>query len=111
MPLDMAISNRDDLVYRRAQWATYRIIGTKTLSGRQARLVGGDFRPYSGADVIGKYQMAITDEGDLLQYVEESHVAVGEGAGAQTVRITSQWEVDLKVGAVVDPTLFKVVIR
>lgn len=111
MPLDMAISNRDDLVYRRAQWATYQIRGTKEISGRQANLIGGDFRPYAGAEVIGKYQMAITNEGDLLQYVEETNVAVGEGANSQIVRVTSQWDVDLKVGGAVSPALFKVVIR
>jgi hypothetical protein len=43
--------------------------------------------------------------------VEETNVAVGEGGNVQTVRITSQWDVNLVVGGKVDPSLFKVVLR
>jgi len=111
MPLDIAISGRDDLLYRRAQWLTFKVIGNKEVAGRPVSLVGGDYRPYAGAEAIGKYQMAITPEGDLLQYVEETNVAVGEGGNVQTVRITSQWDVNLVVGGKVDPGLFKVVLR
>jgi len=111
MPLDIAIANRSDLIYRRAQWATYTLSGSKEIAGKMAHVVSGSFRPYAGAEVIGKFQMAITDEGDLLQYIEETNVAVGDGANAQTVRITSQWDVTLAVGAKVDPALFKVVLR
>ncbi len=111
MPLDIAIAARGDLVYRRAQWATYAVVGEKQVRGKKANLISGDFRQYSGAVVTGIYQMAVTDTGELLQYVEVTNVAVGDGPNSQTVRITSQWEVDLTINGKVDPTLFKVLVK
>jgi len=111
MPLDIAIAARTDLVYRRAQWATYSMIGQREVNGKSANIIGGDFRQYAGAPVTGKYEMAITGDGDLLLYQEKTNVMVGEGAGARTVEVVSRWDVDLRVGATVNPSLFNVVVR
>jgi hypothetical protein len=111
MPLDIAIAAPDDLRYRRAQWATYVVNGEKEIAGKKAYLVGGDFRQYAGAPVSGRYQMAITDTGDILQYGEETNISVGEGAQAQTIKVSSQWDVNLNVNGKVDPALFKVIVR
>jgi hypothetical protein len=111
MPLDIAISRLDDLKYRRNQWATMSVTGQKDVGGIRAYLVSGDYRDYLGAKVTGKYQMAITEEGDLLQYAEDTHIAVGEGANTQTVEVINTWDVSLKVNAAVDPALFKVVVK
>jgi hypothetical protein len=111
MPLDIAIAARTDLVYRRAQWATYSVLGKKELDGKSVSVIGGDFRQYAGAPVTGKFEMAVTNEGDLVQYLEKTNVMVGEGAGARSVEVISRWDVDLRVGAMVNPALFNVVIR
>lgn len=109
MPLDIAIGRREDLVYRRNQWVNYTLGGTKEIGGKTAYLVTGDYRDYAGAPSSGVYQMAITADGDLLQYVEKTKIAL-DSQGAQTVTLTNQWDVNLIVNGKVDPALFKVVI-
>lgn len=111
MPLDIAIAFNKDLLYRRNQWATMSVTGQKDFGGKTAYLVSGDYRDYLGAQVTGKYQMAITEDGDLLQYAEDTHIAVGEGANTQTVEVTNTWDVSLKVNAPVDQALFKVIVK
>lgn len=108
MPLDVAIGGREDLTFRIGQWATREVVGTKEIGGKSAYLVAGDYRAYSGSPVLGKFQMAITAEGDLLQYVEEQHVGV---EGRDAVKVHSQWDVQFAVDGKVDPALFKVVTR
>lgn len=108
MPLDIAIGGREDLIFRIGQWATRAVIGTKEVSGKTGYIVGGDYRAYSGSPVLGKFQITVTAEGDLLQYVEEQHVAV---EGRDKVKVVSQWDVQFAVDGKVDPALFKVVTR
>lgn len=107
-PLDIAIGGRGDLVYRIGQWATREVIGTKEIGGKTVYLVGGQYRPYAGSEVIGKYQMALTPDGDLLQYVDEQVVGV---EGRNPVKVHSQWDVQFTVDGKVDPALFKVITR
>ena len=111
MPLDIAIAGRTDLVYRRAQWVNYAATGSREFNGKQATIITGDFRQYAGAPTSGKYQMAITAEGDLVQYIEQMTVAVEQGDNPRTMRITSQWDVSLVPNGKVDPSLFKVITR
>ncbi len=108
MPLDIAIAGRDDLVYRIAQWETREINGSKVIGGKNCWLVTGKYRPYAGAQAVGTYQMAITKEGDLLQYVEKQSVAADRGI---QVEVVSQWDVNLTVDGKVDPALFKVIVK
>lgn len=108
MPFDIAIGGREDLVFRIGQWETRETRGTKEIGGKTAYLVKGKYRPYAGALTIGEFQMAITAEGDLLQYVEEQHVGV---EGRNPVKVHSQWDVQFNVDGKVDPALFKVITR
>lgn len=109
MPLDVAVAGKEDLLYRAGQWASRQLQGTKEIAGKTAYLVGGNFRPYNGAEVIGKYQMAITADGELLNYIEEQYIGV-EGR-PDPVRIVSTWEVQLQIDGQVNQALFKVVVR
>ena len=109
-PLDIAIAAKTDLAYRRGQWVNYAAIGEKEIGGQHAFLVGGSYRQAAGGPVMGTYQMAITAEGDLLQYVEKSRFAIGNGGGTREVWITSQWDVALAVNGAVNASLFKVIL-
>ncbi len=109
MPLDVAIAGKDDLLYRVGQWASRALQGTKEIAGKTAFLVGGDFRPYNGTDVIGTYQMAITADGELLNYMEKQHVGV-EGR-PNPVEVISNWEVRLQIDGQVNQGLFKVIVK
>lgn len=111
MPIDIAIADRNDLVYRRGQWINYAPKGQKEIRGRAGTIIGGDLRGYAGGPQTGSYQMVITHEGELLQYVEVVTVKAGEDRNAPEVKITSLWDVDLKINGKVDPALFKVIVR
>jgi len=107
MPLDIAISRLDDLKFRRNQWVPpYNVISQKEIRGKTAYIVQGDYRDYAGVQPTGIFQMAITADGDLLQYVQKQKLQIDGHA----IELTSQWDVDLKVNGPVDATLFKVVI-
>lgn len=108
MPLDVAVGGQPDLLYRIGQWQTRSVKGKKMIGDISTYLVSGSYRPYASAEPVGTYQMAISEEGDLLQYVEEQYVAVD---GRDPVKVHSQWDVQLKVDGKVDPTLFKVIIK
>jgi hypothetical protein len=55
--------------------------------------------------------MAITSEGELLEYAEIMNVATTQGQGANFVKVLSTWDVNLKVNGTVDPALFKVIVK
>lgn len=107
MPLDIAISGKEDLIFRIGQWQTRQTSGSTQIAGQTAYIVKGMYRPHAGAQTIGEFQMSITADGDLLQYIETQHVAV-EG---REVKVVSQWDVQFAVNGKVDPSLFKVIIR
>jgi len=108
MPLDIAIARRDDMLFRKNQWMDYAVTGKNTLRGVEGFRISGGLRENLGAAQMGSYQMVVSEEGDLLQYVEQMKVAVGEG---KSVLVTSQWDVNLKVNATVEPSLFKVKLK
>jgi len=109
MPLDVAIGRKEDLVYRRNQWVDYNVTGQKEVNGKTAYIVSGNYRDYASAPSTGVYQIVLTAEGDILQYVEKTKIAL-DSQGSQVVTLTNQWDVDLTVNGKVDPLLFKVVI-
>lgn len=108
LPLDLAFGKRADLQYRRNQWATHEMLGHEQVGGVDTYVIGGDWREYATALVTGTYKMWITDAGDLLKYQETGLVLpnpeVAGQLGAQ--QVTSTWDVDLKIGAQTDHTLF-----
>jgi hypothetical protein len=109
MPLDIAIAARTDLMYRRNQWVDFAAAGEKEIRGKHAYIVSGGYRQVAGGPATGTYQMAITKDGDLLQYVEKARFGVGDGAASRPVWITSQWDVELVVNGPVNQGLFKVI--
>lgn len=105
MPLDIALAHPANLRYRRGQWIDHAVTGTKEIRGKTAYIVSGKYRINQGEPESGRYQMAITADGDLLQYVESIVV----GVGSKNVEIISQWDVDFTINGPVNPALFKVV--
>jgi hypothetical protein len=105
MPLDIAFAHPANLNYRRGQWINHSVTGTTEIRGKMAYLVAGAYRISQGEPESGKYQMAITADGDLLQYVERIVV----GVNGKNVEIVSQWDVDLTVNGTVNAALFKLI--
>ncbi len=107
-PLDIAFGRRPDLQVRRAQWATFGMLGREQVRGIDAYVVGGDWREYRAAPVSATYKMWISEAGDLLRYQESGLVAipVQSRGNAPTAQVVSTWEVNLKPNAETDHKLY-----
>lgn len=105
-PLDVVIGRTEDLKLFRDQIVSLDDEGRDTVNGQPVRIIGGDWREYASAPPSAKYQLAITDSGDLLRYTTKEKVADPSGK-IQPVDVTTVWNVDIKVNGPVDESLFK----
>jgi len=105
-PLDIAINRQNDLKSFVGQLATVEDQGDEKINGRNAHLIGGDWRQYDGTPVSGTYQIAITDEGDLLRYIQKETFVDPRVRGMTPTLITSTWMVDLTPNGQVNQKLF-----
>jgi hypothetical protein len=105
VPLDIAISHKDDLSYIRNQWKTMAVTGTSTYKNEPVYVIAGDWRPYLTAEVRGKYKMLITMGNELKQYSVTEVVALGKEPPKP---ITTTWDVDIRLDAQTDPSLYKI---
>jgi hypothetical protein len=103
-PLDIAIARKLDLERVKGQWATLNYVGTTTYNGLTVHVINGDWRESSVKHVSGTYRMLVTDDGDLKQYSLSENVVFDSRLGPKTV--VSVWDVDLKVNATPDKSLF-----
>lgn len=106
VPLDIAISRREDLNAIRSQWATLEYAGTKELGGETVHVIEGKWREYGEAPATGKFTICIGQDSDLRVYAVTEPISVG---GA-VLNVVSRWDVHLKVDGKVDASLFKVVL-
>ncbi len=106
--LDIAIGHPEDLKSLTFQWATLESRGRVRVGGEELDLVAGRWRPYGTAPASGQYEMYITPAGELRRYVVLESVSP-QGANGAVFEIRSVWDVQLKVGATVDQSLFKVI--
>ena len=109
MPLDIAFGRSTDLKFRREQWASHNLLGQTRLREIDAFIIGGEWREYPTAPVSGKYKMWITPEGDLIRYQETMTIAIPNTDPRMqpiTQVVTSTWDVDIKVDAKTDKSLY-----
>lgn len=105
VPLDIAISHKDDLAYIRNQWKTMVMTGTAKYKNEDVYVISGDWRPHAAAEVRGKYTMYINMKNELKQY---STTELFGYANVQPKPITTTWDVDLKLDAKTDQSLYKI---
>ncbi|MEQ1934997.1 MAG: hypothetical protein ABL962_14150 [Fimbriimonadaceae bacterium] len=108
LPLDIAFARTEDLKYIKGQLATYKFERDETINGVVCHLVSGDWRDYGLAPVSGKFNMWVTDEGQLKRFARKEFVGVTEGQQVEGDVITV-WDVNLAKDSGVDPALFKIV--
>lgn len=106
VPLDIAISRREDLTAIRSQWATLEYVGKKELGGETVHVIEGKWREYGEAPATGKFTICIGLDSDLRVYAVTEPISIG---GA-VQNVVSRWDVQLKVDARVDASVFKVVL-
>lgn len=108
-PLDLVMGRREDLEYRRLQWATLTKLGDSKLGDVPVTVVGGKLRDYGKAPVSGQYEMYIDAKYQLLRYVEHESVAVKVNGQDVVQAVESVWDVNIAIDGTVDPALFKVI--
>ncbi len=109
MPLDLAFGRSTDLKFRRQQWATDVLLGKDQVRDLPVDVVGGDWRDMATAPVSGTYKMWITEAGDLLRYQETVSIGIPNKdprIPMMTQVLTSTWDVDIKVNATTDKSMF-----
>lgn len=104
-PLRIAIGRMEDLRLFRDQWATVEIQGDEKIGGKAAFTIGGDWREYREAPISAKYQIAITADGDLLQFAQRETVQPDPSVPAHEV--ITVWTAELETNPKLDPLLFK----
>lgn len=108
-PLDLIIGRKEDLEFRRLQWATLDRLGETKIGDLDVTVIGGKYRDYGRAPVSGTYEMHIDASGQLRRYVERETVAVKVNRQDVIQQVESVWDVSIVKDGPVDQSLFKVV--
>lgn len=106
VPLDIAVGRKQDLMLFKSQIATLQDLGPATVDGQAVRLIGGDWRAYADAPVSAKYQMAITDQGDLVRYVQRELIA-DPRPNMAPIEVVSTWIARFDLSTPPDPKVFE----
>jgi outer membrane lipoprotein-sorting protein len=112
IPEDIAIAGRPQLENVRYQLATIVYKGKTKLGDVSVNVIAGDWRAYGKAPVSAKYEMYITDDGQLKRYTQDETISVGPSNLPQSLppqEVLTVWDVDLKVGVAPSEDTFKVV--
>jgi hypothetical protein len=105
-PLDIAIGRRDDLRGLVKEWDTNFVVkGTQIIRGITGNIITGGYHPFPGSRNLGYLEMVIADDGTLLRYFLRDRVSVTD-VSKEAVTVETNFEVSLKIGAELDPSLF-----
>jgi hypothetical protein len=106
-PLDIAIGWKDYLRLFVGQLATAEYAGRTKIGDTEVQVVRGGWREDSTRPVMGRYEIYITDEGDLKRYVVAMPMKLDPRTDA--IEVVSHWEVKLSVNGKPEAALFKVI--
>ncbi len=106
--LAIVIGFLPDLKAIRGTWASIETGVPAQVRGVDVTAIKGAYRDSSTQPVSGRYEIDIDKDANLIRYVTEQSFSVPNNPD-QSVRVDSVWDVDLKVGSLADPTLFKVI--
>ena len=111
LPEDLAIAGTDELQAIRDQIASVEFTGTQKLGDLTVNVLSGDWREYGRAPVSAKFQMYLTEDGQLKRYARREILSVDlkNGTALPPAEVITIWDVDLKINAKPDESLFAVV--
>lgn len=109
VPLDIAVGKTTDLDHFRYQLKSLKNEGTTQVDGKTAYVLGGDWSEYGDAPVSGKFQLVVSETGELYRYVVRCVVAVPDAKNIPPQPITQTWDVNLVVNGPVNEDLFTIV--
>ncbi|MFZ4506705.1 MAG: hypothetical protein ACOYON_03295 [Fimbriimonas sp.] len=105
VPLDIAISRREDLSTLRGQWATFQVVGKEKLRETNCYVIEGKWREDPGMRPTGTYQLWLSPDGDILRFALKELFASPQGE----IEVTSTWDASLVVNGQVNAKQFTVV--
>jgi len=105
--LDIAIGRREDLQEITRRWRNLRIKERLKVRDAQVTVVEGDFHSIPGSAATGSFELAVTEEGDLVRYVQKERISVPQ-TSTGILEVLSIWDADLKHGGEAKPELYRV---
>ncbi len=106
-PLEIAIGHKEDLKFITGQWASLAYAGQVDLKGASCHKIRGQWREYPGGPIVGRFELFLDDQSLIRRYAVEQAIQVQPNQPA--IQVVSVWDVDLKLDAEVDPSLFRLV--
>jgi hypothetical protein len=106
--LDVFIATPADLKLAIARWPSFSLEGKVAIAGRPANKIVGRWRPRADAPINGDFELYITDEGDILRYVQKERISVRATRPLEPVTVTTVWDADVKVNAEPNLQLFRI---
>lgn len=106
-PMDIAVGRPDDMKRFSLQLATLKTQQSLTYAGQDSYVIGGDWKVYGDGPVVGKYQLIISKNGDLLRYVISQVLSV-PNSNLPPTKVERTYDVTYAVDGPVDQSLFTV---
>jgi len=106
-PLEIAFSVSDEMRNLKRELTTLNYTGQTTIRGQLCNVIEG-YWSEGGRAKEEQYRMAITPDGDLMQYEIYGTVSysVGNKQIVGPLQVDEVWDVDLKVNKPVDTSVF-----
>lgn len=105
--LDVLVGRRSDLEYLRARLGTMSVTKTTNTSTGKIYEIEGLYMDLPGEEPTGRFQITVTDGGDMLRFIKIQRYRVDDVL-KETLVITSTWDVHVKVDVKTDPSLYNV---
>jgi hypothetical protein len=109
--LGIAVGWNEELRRITETWETLGAPEPAALDKVEGYWIRGSYRQNALSRSSGTYEMFITNEGELREYVIHELVGAPASASLAPTVVTTTWTVDFKLGAKPDPSLFRVVVR
>lgn len=110
-PIMIAIGGGPELQEVKGELATVSYQGRAKLGDSDVNLITGDWRRDARFPASAKYEMYVTDDGQLKRFVRHQVVSVnlGQGENVPPSEVVTTWDLDLHVNTTPDEALFTVV--
>lgn len=105
--LDLLIGRTPDLQMRRAQWVSLHYGDMVEFKGQKVHRIAGDWRLNDRVQDVGRFEMLISPEYDLKRMVIQERLAASDASNP--VFITTEWDVNIRVGSPGNPSLYRLV--
>ncbi len=104
-----AMSSKEWMKRLTGQWASLQYDGKSTLDGQSVLKISGQYRENPSLAPSGTFEIYVSEAGDFLRYATRQRMQFPK-ISQDPIEIVTVWNSTLKIGAVTDPKLYRVVI-